>query len=76
VRIVPVGGGGSHHAAARGWQVTLGQSDGDVLLGTPLAEWQSARELARQVCEATQLPLDELTQRLFSRVGEFTPPAQ
>ena len=55
-----------------GWQVALGRSDGDVLLGKPLADWQTARELARLVCEQTELPLDELTQRMFSRVGQYT----
>jgi hypothetical protein len=68
VRVVPLSRG-SHHLSAGGWQVTLARGDGDVLLGPPLASWQSARELARQVCGATHLPLDELTERLFSRVG-------
>jgi hypothetical protein len=68
VRVVPLSGG-SHHVHANGWQVTLARPDGDVLLGPPLASWQSARVLARQVCDATHLPMDELTERLFSRVG-------
>jgi hypothetical protein len=69
VRVVPLSGG-SHHVHASGWQVTLARGDGDVLLGPPLNSWQSARELARQVCGATRLPMDELTERLFSRVGD------
>ncbi|HEY1295196.1 MAG TPA: hypothetical protein VGJ60_19120 [Chloroflexota bacterium] len=68
VRVVPLSRG-SHHVQANGWQVTLARGDGDILLGPPMASWQNARELARQVCEATRLPMDELTQRLFSRVG-------
>ncbi|MBV9323285.1 MAG: hypothetical protein JO352_05810 [Chloroflexi bacterium] len=70
VRVVPLSGG-SHHVQASGWQVTLARADGDVLLGPPLASWQAAREFARQVCTATRLPLDELTERLFSRVGRL-----
>jgi len=68
VRVVPLSRG-SHHVHASGWQVTLARGDGDILLGPPLASWQSARTLARQVCEARHLPMDELTERLFSRVG-------
>jgi hypothetical protein len=71
VRIVPLMGG-NHHVQTSGWQVALARSDGDVLLGKPLADWQVARELARRVCEETHLPLDELTERMFSRVGQFT----
>jgi hypothetical protein len=67
VRIVPLNRGG-HHAQASGWQVALARADGDVLVGQPLADWHSALELARLLCETTALPLDELTQRLFSRV--------
>jgi hypothetical protein len=70
VRVVPLSRG-SHHVHASGWQVTLARGDGDVLLGPPLASWQSARTLAQQVCGATRLPLDELTERLFSRVGSI-----
>jgi len=70
VRIVPLSGG-NHHTPGAGWQVALARADGDVLLGKPLPEWQAARELARQVCELTKLPLDELTERLFSRVGQY-----
>jgi hypothetical protein len=74
VRIVPLTGGDHHiRSQAGGWQVALARSEGDVLLGKPLADWQTARELARLVCERTELPLDELTQRMFSRVGQFTP---
>jgi hypothetical protein len=68
VRVVPLTGG-NHHVAGRGWQVTLSRAEGDVLVGAPLADWRSARDLARLVCERTEIPLDELTERLFSRVG-------
>jgi hypothetical protein len=73
VRVVPLGGGDHHAHTVGGWQVTLARSEGDVLFGEPLSNWQAARELARLVCERTELPLDELTQRMFSRVGQFTP---
>jgi hypothetical protein len=69
VRVVPLSRG-SHHAAASGWQVTLSRPEGDVLLGTPLADWQSAHALAQRVCEQTRLPMDQLTQQLFSRVRQ------
>ena len=49
--------------------MTLACAEGDVLLGKPLADWRAARELARLVCDKAALPLDDLTQRLFSRVG-------
>jgi hypothetical protein len=71
VRIVPLTGG-NHHATTAGWQVALARSDGDVLLGKPLRDWRAARDLARQVCAATNLPLDEMSERMFSRVGQFT----
>jgi hypothetical protein len=74
VRVVPLGGGDHHARAGGAWQVTLARPDGDVLLGTALPDWQSARELGRLVCERTRLPLDELTQRLFSRVGTYSRP--
>ena len=69
VRVVPLTGGDHHAGPGAGWQVTLARAEGDVLLGKPLADWRAARELARLLCEKTALPLDELTQRLFSRVG-------
>jgi hypothetical protein len=46
---------------------------GDVLVGKPQSDWRPARELARLVCEQAGLPLDELTEKLFSRVGQFSP---
>jgi hypothetical protein len=75
VRIVPLSAGG-HHATVGDWQVTLARPDGDVLLGKPLQDWRTARELARLVCDQTKLPLDELTRRMFSRVGQFTRPTK
>jgi hypothetical protein len=70
VRVVPLTGGNVHQHGA-GWQVALQRDDGDLLVGTALADWRVARDLAQQVCGATELPLDELTERLFSRVGQF-----
>lgn len=74
VRIVPLTGG-NHHAASHGsgWQVALGQVGGDVPLGKPMADWRAAHELARLVCARANLPLDELTEKMFSRVGQFSP---
>jgi hypothetical protein len=73
VRVVPLTGG-DHHAGASGWQVALARAEGDVLLGKPLGDWQTARELARQVCDKSGLPLHELTERMFSRVGQYAAP--
>jgi hypothetical protein len=74
VRIVPLTGG-NHHAGTRGggWQVALAHAGGDELFGKPMADWRLARELARQVCARTELPLDELTEKMFSRVGQYSP---
>jgi hypothetical protein len=69
VRVVPLMGG-QHHSGSHGWQVTLRRDDGDVLVGKAMPDWRPARDLAQRLCEATQLPLDELTQRLFSQVGQ------
>lgn len=70
VRVVPLTRG-SHHVSASGWQVALARGDGDVLLGPPLASWQRARDVAHAVSEKTSIPMDELTERLFSRVGSL-----
>jgi hypothetical protein len=69
--------GGNHHAGQRGggWQVTLSRSEGDVLVGSAMTDWRAARDLAQQLCDKTELPLDELTERMFSRVGRYTPAA-
>jgi hypothetical protein len=75
VRVVPLTGGQQHAGAGHGWQVTLSSSEGDVLVGKPVADWRLARELAQKLCSATDLPLDELTERLFSQVGQYTPKA-
>jgi hypothetical protein len=74
VRIVALSGGQQHSALRSGWQVALAYADGDLAVGQPMADWRPARELARRVCEVAELPLDELTERMFSRVGQFTPP--
>jgi hypothetical protein len=74
VRVVPLMGGNHHTGAGAGWQVALARADGDLLLGKPMPDWQSARELARLVCATASLPLDELTEKMFSRVGQYTPP--
>lgn len=70
VRVVPLTRG-THHSTASGWQVALSRPDGDVLVGQPLADWQSARELAHRICSASRLPMDEITEKLFSRVGRI-----
>jgi hypothetical protein len=70
VRVVPLTRG-THHASASGWQVALASAGGDALVGQPLGDWQSARELARLVCQETKLPMDPLTEALFSRVGKM-----
>jgi hypothetical protein len=75
VRVVPLSGGNAHVVAqTRGWQVALARPDGDVLVGSASPDWREARDLARQVCDKTELPLDELTEKLFSRVGQYSPP--
>ena len=74
VRVVPLTHGGQHGSAAGGWQVALAYPEGDRVLGKPYADWRPARDLAHAVCVATALPLDELTEKLFSRVGQFTAP--
>jgi hypothetical protein len=74
VRVVPLTAGDHHAQSGPGWQVALALADGDALVGKPSRDWQSARELARLVCEATHLPLDEMTEKLFSRVGNYTRP--
>lgn len=74
VRIVPLTGG-NHHPQSGGsvWQVALAHANGDMLLGKPMTDWRVARELARQVCARAELPLDELTEKMFSRVGQYAP---
>ncbi len=74
VRIVPLTGG-NQHSSGNGWQVALAHSSGDELLGKPMADWRQARELARLVCAQTELPLDELTEKMFSRVGQYSDPS-
>jgi len=74
VRIVPLTAGDHHMQQARGgWQVALQRADGDVLVGSALRDWRLAHVLAKQLCETADLPLDELTAKMFSRVGEFGP---
>ena len=73
VRVVPLTGGNHHRDSRGGWQVALSRSEGDVLVGKPIADWRSARQLAQLVCESSELPLDELTEKMFSRVGQYTP---
>jgi hypothetical protein len=73
VRVVPLTGGQQHAQVGAGWQVTLAHADGDALVGKPMPDWRAARDLARLLCDKTELPLDELTEKMFSRVGQFTP---
>jgi hypothetical protein len=72
VRVVPNARGGTHGGPASGWQVALFHDEGDAPIGPLLADWQPARELALKVCETTDLPLHELTERMFSQVGRFS----
>ena len=70
VRVVPLTGGDHHrHLGGGRWQVTLKRADGDVLIASALGDWRAARALAQQVCDASGLPLDEMTARLFSQTG-------
>jgi hypothetical protein len=74
VRVVPLSAANSHVVnQPNGWQVALARNEGDILVGKAMADWREARELARLVCERADLPLDELTEKLFSRVGQFGP---
>jgi hypothetical protein len=73
VRIVPLTRGNQHGGAGLGYQVAVQRTDGDAPIGKPTQDWRPARELARQLCETAELPLDEVTERMFSRVGEFGP---
>ena len=75
VRVVPLTGGQAHmNAAMRGWQVALSQVEGDVLVGKPMQDWRPAMDLAKLLVDKTGLPLDETTERMFSRVGQFSQP--
>jgi hypothetical protein len=71
VRIVPLTGGNPHGGAGRGYQVAIQRDDGDAPVGKPMSDWRPARELAQQLCDTADLQLDELTQRMFSQVGQF-----
>jgi hypothetical protein len=70
VRVVPLTGA-NPHGPSGGYQVAMAYEDGDAPVGQPTGDWRAARELAKQLCEATELPLDEMTERMFSRVGTF-----
>ena len=73
VRVVPAKGFDRHVVAqGGGWQVTLARAEGDVLVGAPQADWRPAWDLARLICDRASLPMDELTERMFSRVGQFS----
>lgn len=69
VRIVPPGGHQQGAAGMVGYQVAIACVDGDVPVGKPTPDWRPARELAQKLCETGEIPLDELTERMFSRVG-------
>jgi hypothetical protein len=73
VRIVPLAGGNHHRDSRGGWQVALSRTEGDVLIGKPFGDWRTARQLAQLLCETSELPLDELTEKMFSRVGQYSP---
>ena len=73
VRVVQARAFDPHVVAQRGgWQVTLARPEGDVLVGAAQADWRAAWDLARLVCDRATLPMDELNQRMFSRVGQFS----
>jgi len=65
VRIVPMTGGNPHAGATGGYQVAVRGANGDAPIGKPTSDWRAARDLARQVCEQGELPMDELTERMF-----------
>ncbi|HEY3064034.1 MAG TPA: hypothetical protein VGL99_34110 [Chloroflexota bacterium] len=71
VRIVPLTGGNPHAGVGQGYQVAIQRVDGDAAVGKPMLDWRLARELAHQLCDTADLQLDELTQRMFSQVGQF-----
>jgi len=73
VRVVPLTGGNPHGGLGLGYQVAIACTDGDAAIGQPTPDWRAARSLAEQICQTGELPLDELTQKLFSRVGTFSP---
>ena len=78
VRIVPLVAGPGHGAGARGsgWAVAVRRDDGDVPIGSPMADWQAAKTLADRVCAAADLSLDEASARMFSQVGQANPREQ
>jgi hypothetical protein len=75
VRVVPLMAG-NPHAPSGGYQIAIAYATGDVPLAVPMADWRAVRELAQRVCACANLPLDEMTERMFSRVGQYTPAAE
>jgi hypothetical protein len=71
VRVVPLSGG-NPHAPGGGYQVAIACADGDVPIGRATPDWRAAQALGRQLCDTGELQLDEVTARLFSRVGTFS----
>ncbi len=71
VRVVPLAAGPAHGIpqGGQGWQVAVSAFEGDVLMGPPLMDWRAARDFAQRLAETTELPLDEMTERLFSQTG-------
>jgi hypothetical protein len=69
VRIVPPGGHQQGAGGTPGYQVAVACVDSDIPVGKPTLDWRPARELADQLCTTAELPLDELTERMFSRIG-------
>ena len=65
VRIVPLLAG-NPHAATGGYQVALTYAGGDMPLGEAAQDWRIAYDLARQVCVAADLELDDMTARMFT----------
>ncbi len=74
VRIVPMGAGPGHGTphGGSGWQVAAHRDDGDVLIGPPIPDWRAALDFARRLSETADVPIDELSERLFRNVGQFS----
>ena len=67
VRVVPLAAGPGHGApSGSGWQVAVRTRQGDLPLGRQIQDGHQARAFARRVCDASGLPLDEMSERLFS----------
>ncbi len=77
IRVVPLGAGHYTPNAPRGegWQVAVHRDDGDILVGPPIADGQAALTFARRLGEFAELPLDELSERMFAESNRYVPRA-